>query len=97
MFEYKDYRVTEQINQYLIGAVIIDSFVISGGHEADRNVMVIFEKENKRGCIVIGYNELGEWIDYLYYGKQVIINFIRGLYSNEEMMRFDKIIQEYDI
>ena len=71
----KDYTVTEEINKYLIGSTIIDSFVADQEVGFEGGLTVIFEKDNQRGILIYGYTEIGEWLEYLQVGKVKINDF----------------------
>jgi hypothetical protein len=71
----QDYSVTGDFNPYIVGAKIIDTFVLSKditGSYSDRGSALIFEKDDARGILICGYNDIGEWIDFLQVGNNVI-------------------------
>lgn len=70
----QDYQVTGWCNPYLIGSTIIDMFVLSKKSVGyfEGGLTIIFEKDKERGVLIYGYNDLGEWIQYLQVGNKVI-------------------------
>jgi hypothetical protein len=87
-------------NPHLIGAKIIDTFVLYDG-DADRpayegGLTIIFEKDNERGILIYGYTDLGEWIDFLQVGNKVICD---GLikYGHCRPYNISQLLKEYSI
>jgi hypothetical protein len=95
----RNYSVTKISNPYLIGAKIIDTFVLHDG-DADRpayegGLTIIFEKDNERGILIYGYTDLGEWIDFLQVGNKVICDGLIKYY--EKTHRLSQLLKEYRI
>ncbi|HCA28357.1 MAG TPA: hypothetical protein DEP23_01630 [Ruminococcaceae bacterium] len=89
----KKYDVTEELNQYIIGSTVIDSFVDPDICEG--GLVVIFEKSKQRGIAILGYTELGEWIEYLQAGSKVVQK--AEWVASKEINHINKIAQEYNI
>jgi hypothetical protein len=94
----QDYRVTGTFNPYLIGAKIIDVFVLSEdviGCGGDRGMAIIFEKDNERGMLIYGYNDLGEWINFLQVGNKVVCDELIKYYVRP--YRLSQLLKKYRI
>lgn len=62
-----------ELNVYMVGAGIINVFKLKGlTRWIEGGLTWVFEKDNELGILVLGYNDLGEWIAYLQIGDEVI-------------------------
>lgn len=93
----KDYDVTAELNKYLVGSTIIDSFVAGEDAHLEGGLIIIFKKDNKRCILIYGYTEIGEWIEYLKVGEQIIEKGLSYKYNNETREYINNIIHEYGI
>lgn len=91
----KDYSVTEAYNSYLVDSKIVDIFV-SRNIGIEGGLTVIFEKDKERGILIFGYNELGEWIEFLQVSNKKIES-IPDYFDSEVVDSVNQLIKEYKI
>lgn len=89
----KDYSVTKVCNSYLVGSKIIDIFVLRN-IDIEGGLTVIFERDKERGIVILGYSELGEWVEFLQVGNKKIID---CLGFEEVVDSLNQLIKEYQI
>lgn len=80
---------TEEMHNIFNGSTIINSFISEGG------LTIVFEKNSIRGFFILGYTELGEWIEHFQYGNDVVTS--RRQHDEKESFTISKIIFEYGI
>ena len=92
----KDYRVTDECNSYLVGKKIVDMFALQNiGIEGGLTIIFESDKDKQRGILVLGYNELGEWITFLQVGANQIVSL--KYYDSEVIDSINHLIKEYQI
>ncbi|WP_312648613.1 hypothetical protein [Aminipila sp.] len=90
----KDYRVTEECNSYLVGSKIVDIFALHNiGIEGGLTIIFERDKDKQRGILVLGYNDLGQWIEYLRVGNEKVKDYL----DSEAIDSVNHLIKEYQI
>jgi len=97
----KDYRLFIDYGIDLKNATIIDIFMADSRQVGfEGGLTIIFEKNLKRGLMIIGFNELGSWIEHYQIGNKVkdLKSFADGGYLNKDQIIFiENLVTEYNI
>ena len=97
----KSYKIAGLFNQYLIGATVIDSFTAEVSDGLEGGLTIVFEKQGKKGVLILCYNDLGEWLEYLQIGNEKIKDFEHYVYTETiykaQTQYVDALCVEYEI
>jgi len=85
-----------ELDIYMVGARIIHVFKLKGlTCWIEGGLTWVFEKNNELGILVLGYNELGEWIAYLQIGDEVIKDELKIFREDQQFNTlFEDLLEE---
>ena len=68
--------VTNTFNTHLSGATLLGVRMADRQLSLEGGLVYVFKKDEALATIIVGYNDLGEWVDYLSIGGEVVIDTI---------------------
>ena len=97
----KNYSLFLNYKIDLINSIILDIFVADCEVGFEGGLTIIFETGFAKGIVIVGYTELGEWIEYYQIGNEIIKDFdgyyYEDNYGKDRIDFVKKLVYEYDI
>ena len=97
----KDYKLFESYEIDLKNVTILDIFMADGRQVGfEGGLTIIFKKDLEKGLVIIGFNELGSWIEHYQVGSKVknLKGFADGGHLNKKQVMFIKeLVYQYNI
>ncbi len=76
----------EDLENFIKGSVIERLYKPYSG-ELEGGLTIIFTKDDKKGIVIFGYTELGEWVEYFEYDSEI---FASSKYGKDDYLRIKR-------